>query len=124
MSKKQRRCRICKKRPVWTRGDVKDPGPVCKRCYHKHVWPERKPRAKGPNPADPGIDTEFGLSDVIDAHPWPGYEPEMFRDVEEDEILFNPEKDEFPFNPEEDKIPIDPEDNDSPFDSEEDDIPF
>ncbi|MGO8902895.1 MAG: hypothetical protein ACLQU5_31830 [Isosphaeraceae bacterium] len=48
MGKKQRRCRICKKRPVWTRGDVKDPGPVCKRCYHKHVWPERKARAKGP----------------------------------------------------------------------------
>jgi hypothetical protein len=135
--KKQRRCRICKKRPVWTRGDVKDPGPVCKRCYHKHVWPERKARAKGSNPAAPGIDTEFGLSDVIDPHPWfgdecdliydhlwSGYEPEMFWDVEEDEILFNPAKDEFPFDPEEDKIPFDPEDNDIPFDSEEDDIPF
>jgi hypothetical protein len=45
--KKQRRCRICKKRPVWTRGDVKDPGPVCKCCYHKHVWPDRKvPRGR------------------------------------------------------------------------------
>jgi hypothetical protein len=42
MKKKQRRCRICKKSPIWTRGDVKNPGPVCKRCYHKHVWPERK----------------------------------------------------------------------------------
>ena len=32
MSKKhkQRRCRICKKRPVWIGGDVKNPGPVCK----------------------------------------------------------------------------------------------
>ena len=92
------------------------------------MWPERKARAKGPNPADPGIDTEFGLSDVIDAHPWfgdecdliydhlwSGYEPEMFWEAEEDEIRFNPEKDEFPF---------DPEDKDIPFDSEEDDIPF
>src|SRR3954452_19532758 len=42
MKRKPRRCRICKQRPIWTHGDVKDPGPVCKRCYHKHVWPERK----------------------------------------------------------------------------------
>lgn len=40
--RKPRRCRICKKRPIWTGGDVKDPGPVCKHCYHKHVWPARK----------------------------------------------------------------------------------
>jgi hypothetical protein len=98
---------------------VKDPGPVCKRCYHKHVWPERKARAKGPNPADPDINTAFRLSDVIDAplwfgdecdsidnHAWPGFEPEMFRDVEQDEILFNPGKDEIPFDPEEDEIPF------------------
>lgn len=44
--KKQRRCQICKKNPVWTGGDVKNPGPVCKRCYHKHVWPERKAAAQ------------------------------------------------------------------------------
>ena len=42
--RRQRRCRICKKRPVWTGGDVKNPGPVCKRCYHRHVWPERMER--------------------------------------------------------------------------------
>ena len=51
MSKKckQRRCRICKKRPVWIGGDVKNPGNVCKRCYHAHVWPEHKNRrAAGP----------------------------------------------------------------------------
>jgi hypothetical protein len=46
MSRKPRKCRICKKRPVWTGGDVKDPGPVCKRCYHKKVWPERKTMRK------------------------------------------------------------------------------
>ena len=56
--KKQRRCRICKKRPVWTHGDVKDPGPVCKRCYHKHVWPDRKVAGRT-TAADPGDDFAF-----------------------------------------------------------------
>jgi hypothetical protein len=41
MGRKPRKCRICKKRPVWKGGDVKNPGPVCKKCYHKNVWPER-----------------------------------------------------------------------------------
>ena len=40
MGRKPRKCRICKKRPVWRGGDVKNPGPVCKKCYHKNVWPE------------------------------------------------------------------------------------
>jgi hypothetical protein len=38
---KPRKCRICKKRPVWSGGDVKNPGPFCKQCYHRKVWPER-----------------------------------------------------------------------------------
>ena len=38
MGKKRRKCRICRKNPVWRGGHVKHPGPVCKRCYHKHVW--------------------------------------------------------------------------------------
>ena len=42
--RKQRLCRICKKRPVWIGGDVKNPGRVCKKCYHAHVWPERMAR--------------------------------------------------------------------------------
>jgi len=42
--RKERLCRICKKRPVWIGGDVKNPGPVCKKCYHAHVWPERQRR--------------------------------------------------------------------------------
>jgi hypothetical protein len=51
--RKQRRCRICKKRPVWIGGDVKNPGNVCKRCYHAHVWPERKGAAPPvPSPDD------------------------------------------------------------------------
>ena len=44
---KPRLCRICKKRPVWVGGDVKNPGSVCKQCYHKHVWPTRKTAARG-----------------------------------------------------------------------------
>ncbi|MFI5456463.1 MAG: hypothetical protein ACHRXM_13520 [Isosphaerales bacterium] len=40
MSRKPRKCRICRKRPVWRGGDVKNPGPVCKQCYHKKVWPD------------------------------------------------------------------------------------
>ena len=42
--RKPRKCRICKKRPVWAGGDVKDPGPFCKRCYHKHRSPGRAAR--------------------------------------------------------------------------------
>lgn len=39
--RKLRKCRICKKNPVWRGGDVKDPGPFCKKCYHKKVWIHR-----------------------------------------------------------------------------------
>jgi hypothetical protein len=53
--KKPRKCRICKKRPVWRGGDVKNPGPFCKQCYHKKVWPERKAIQKNPQ-ADPPIE--------------------------------------------------------------------
>ncbi len=62
------------------------------------------------NLADPDIDTAIRLSDVIDAplwfgdecdsidnHAWPGFEPERFRDVEEDEIPFDPKEGEIPF---------------------------
>jgi hypothetical protein len=41
VGRKPRKCRICKKRPVWKGGDVKSPGPFCKKCYHKKVWPNR-----------------------------------------------------------------------------------
>jgi hypothetical protein len=49
--KRQKLCRACKKRPVWRGGDVKDPGPYCKRCYHKQVWPVK--RAPGQKTAEP-----------------------------------------------------------------------
>jgi hypothetical protein len=43
MSKrKQRKCRICKKRPPW--GYKHCPPGICKRCYHRHVWAERPRR--------------------------------------------------------------------------------
>jgi len=48
MSRKPRKCRICKKRPVWKGGDVKNPGPVCKKCYHKKVWPQRRANRRLP----------------------------------------------------------------------------
>ena len=37
--RKQRRCRICKKRPPWQHKNY--PPGICKRCYHRHVWRER-----------------------------------------------------------------------------------
>ena len=43
--RKLRKCRICKKSPVWRGGDVKNPGPLCKKCYHKHGW-TNSPRAR------------------------------------------------------------------------------
>lgn len=46
MSRKPRKCRICRKRPVWRGGDVKDPGPFCKKCYHSKVSPGRKAARK------------------------------------------------------------------------------
>lgn len=51
---KQRRCRICKKRPPWK--DKNCPPGICKRCYHRHIWPDRpavrKPRRAGAGEAD------------------------------------------------------------------------
>lgn len=44
---KQRLCRICRKRPPWKYKNC--PPDVCKRCYHKYIWPER-PTARDRNP--------------------------------------------------------------------------
>src|SRR5215471_1400515 len=50
--KKHKRCRSCKKSPVWRGGDVKDPGPYCKRCYHKQTRPPlSSPTAKTDTPS-------------------------------------------------------------------------
>ncbi len=53
MGRKIRRCRICKKSPVWRGGDVKDPGPFCKRCYHKHISPARQRSRKERSQLEP-----------------------------------------------------------------------
>jgi hypothetical protein len=50
MSRKPRKCRICKKRPVWIGGDVKNPGPFCKQCYHKKASPDREAARRGAAP--------------------------------------------------------------------------
>jgi hypothetical protein len=45
------RCRICKKRPPWKYKNC--PPGICKRCYRKHVWPDRpSARAQGRDVAD------------------------------------------------------------------------
>jgi hypothetical protein len=75
--KKQKRCRICKKRPVWRGGDVKDPGPFCKKCYHKDVWSQKPPaRRKSSEPQQPEPDLEHcpecgALADVCEGGPCP-----------------------------------------------------
>jgi hypothetical protein len=43
--RKQRRCRICRKRPPWRYKNC--PPGICKRCYHKHVWAERPSAHQG-----------------------------------------------------------------------------
>jgi hypothetical protein len=37
--KRKQVCRICKKRAPWKYKNC--PPGVCKRCYHRHVWPQR-----------------------------------------------------------------------------------
>ena len=56
---KQRLCRICKKRPPW-RYKNRPPG-VCRRCYHKHVWPERPGALAG---REPGAEESEGPSET------------------------------------------------------------
>jgi len=77
MSKrKQRKCRICKKRPPWRYKNCL-PG-ICKRCYHRHVWAER-PRRNGevgvlePEPFEP----ELLELEPFEPEPWwdPGDPP-------------------------------------------------
>jgi hypothetical protein len=57
-----RKCRICKKSAVWRGGDVKNPGPYCKKCYHKHVWSVRPGADDDETVADWMVDYLSGLS--------------------------------------------------------------
>ena len=61
MSKrKQRKCRICKKRPPWRYKNC--PPGICKRCYHRHAWAERPRRNRD--------------AAVLEAEP---FDPELFE---------------------------------------------
>jgi hypothetical protein len=85
---------------VWRGGDVKNPGPVCKKCYHKHVWPDRqasRSRVKGSasiDPCDPAINVdEMSLDELIDKSGWDFLEEDELIEEGEasgevDEILF------------------------------------
>lgn len=71
--RRQRKCRACKKRPVWRGGDVKNPGPFCKRCYHKRELPARWHRI--PQTIDvglPGPDVDF--DDALPEYNSPDYD--------------------------------------------------
>ena len=59
--RKLRKCRICKKSPVWRGGDVKNPGPYCKKCYHKHVWINRPGAREEESLADAYVDYLSGI---------------------------------------------------------------
>lgn len=67
---KQQLCRICKKRPPWRYKNC--PPGVCKRCYHKHVWPERPAaRAQRPSADDQETDPESGEASYQARMEWP-----------------------------------------------------
>lgn len=85
MSKrKQRKCRICKKRPPWQYKNC--PPGICKRCYHSHVWPKR-----------PGRDREVAALDLERYVP-ETYVPETYElgpELFEPEAWWDPEDSPF-----------------------------
>ena len=70
MSKrKQRKCRICKKRPPW--GYKHCPPGICKRCYHRHVWAERPRRNREAAVLEPGpFEPELFELEPFEPEPW------------------------------------------------------
>jgi hypothetical protein len=54
---RQRRCRLCHKRPPWA-GKNCPPG-VCKACYHRHLWVDR-PAARAERRAAAALDQDGG----------------------------------------------------------------
>ena len=83
--RKPRKCRICKKNPVWRGGDVKNPGPFCKKCYHKNVWSHSRRARDEQSVADDYVDF---LSGILPEPPYGFYEslPEPF-DVYSESLL-------------------------------------
>jgi hypothetical protein len=70
--RRQRPCRICRKRPPWRYKNC--PPGVCKRCYHKHIWAER-PSKQGQEPITvrpaPGLEFEYMISRGFVHRPYP-----------------------------------------------------
>jgi hypothetical protein len=82
--REHRRCRICKKRPVWRGGDVKNPGPYCKKCYHKRIWPDRiaarreKPRQElAPIPEEFWVDEPHEIFYTASEYGQPQFSPRV-----------------------------------------------
>jgi hypothetical protein len=75
--RKLRKCCICKKSPVWRGGDVKNPGPYCKKCYHKHVWTGRPGADDEESVADQYVDY---LSGLVDEPPYGFHESLRFAE--------------------------------------------
>ena len=128
MGRKIRKCRICKKRPVWTRGDVKDPGPFCKRCYHKHVSPGRAARSKGMGkmPRGTGDDMDALLLDESFALSWAERDDREYLEVfsldDITDLWVDETEDEFPVrigrervSHNSDEILLDGQDDEIPF---------
>jgi hypothetical protein len=63
--RKQRPCRICRKRPPWRYKNC--PPGMCKRCYHKHVWVERPAARRGRTAIDPAFLAGIGRGDLDDS---------------------------------------------------------
>jgi len=77
-ARKQRRCRICRKRPPWRYKNC--PPNVCKQCYHRHVWPARPGARQQAQPiVDPWIEEQFGGT---------SFEDSVFEDNEPPAELF------------------------------------
>jgi hypothetical protein len=70
MSKrKQRKCRICKKRPPWRYKNC--PPGICKRCYHRHVWAERPRRNREAGVLEPEpFEPELFELEPFEPEPW------------------------------------------------------
>lgn len=66
MSRKLKKCRICRKRPIWQYRN--SPGDVCKRCYHRHVWEGRASARKGGHSANETEDIDSLVEALSDAY--------------------------------------------------------